>query len=913
MTFAAACRIALAVILGATGPVAAQQVETPGGGTLPRQFSTGPQSPGAPGQPLPKFELPPTLPSIPSGVAIIPPPEGQQGQRPQAPAPPLPTTTPLPPADVATPVVPPTIPPEAPNATPSAAQPSPSVAPSPVPSDARRPQPSSPAPASTQAPAAPPVTVQTSPLPPVVTPPAPGRPDVPATPSIPPSFPTYPMFSGIADGRSQLIRLTDMGRPDGIHLEGAAAEAGVTFSARQDEAFVSSRISLAFSYSNAVARDDGELLVFLNNEPVGSVALGKARGPKSRAEFTFSPALLATDNRLHFRFALKGSGANACKLARDRRVWVNIEPATFIYLGATRLPLADDLSVLPRPFADPKDPLPLVLPFVLPPDPGPAVLQAAGMAAAYFGLIAANRSATFPVQYDGLPASNAVVLVLGDDYPPGVAAIPGEGPRVAVVTNPSQVDSKLLLVIGADTKELQEAAATLAVAPARLSGGWSAAHELLPPERKAYDAPKWISSTRPVRLGELVGASALTGRLIVDSPRVSFRTAPDLFFGALSGGTMYLRIHRADDTWIDVGESRVIVDLNRKTVGEVPLEPKLKVLSRLKEWLFPSRADERVSQVLLPGYQLSSANRLDFRFELKAKQDADCDSLEWSDRTGIDPDSTIDLTRVAHFAAFPNLAFFANAGFPFTKYADLSDTAFVMSDKPSAEEAQVLLNLLGMMAGVTGIAATRYTVVDAQHAAAAADRHLVVIGLDSSQPLLREWAANNSVRVTSTSVAAAAGLTPLQRLLQPDDPRAPYYRGAALELARATLGKPYAYLSSFWSPLNADRLVVMIGATQPALLVELSKRLDGVDPSSNIQGDFYYFSEGKGEFYTSGRVKFVGRLPIWWQIQWLAGSFGLAAFILVICVIFIFAAAIERFAAHRAHRLLLGPAASWRR
>ena len=535
------------------------------------------------------------------------------------------------------------------------------------------------------------------------------------------------------------------------------------------------------------------------------------------------------------------------------------------------------------------------------------------MAAAYFGLIAQNRSATFPVQYGGLPASDAVVVVLADRYPPGVPAVPGQGPRVAVVTNPSQVDSKLLLIIGADKDELQAAAATLAVAPARLTGGWSVAREALLPERKAYDAPKWISVSRPVRLGELVGPSTLNGRRIVDSPHVWFRTAPDLFFGALSGGTMYLRIQRADDTWIDVGEFRVIVDLNRKNVGEVPLEPNLKVLSRLKEWLFPSRAEERVSQVLLPGYQLSSANRLDFRFELKAKPDADCDSLEWSDRTGIDPTSTIDLTRVAHFAAFPNLAFFANAGFPFTKYADLSDTAFVMTKKPTAEEVQVFLNLVGMMADATGLAATRYAVVDAEHVAGAADRNLIVIGLDLSQPLLKEWAPNNSVRVTSSSVTAAPGLTYLQRLLQPEDPRAPYYRGAALELARHTLGKPYAYLSSFWSPLNADRLVVMIGATQPAHLVELSKRLDGLDPNSNIQGDFYFFSEGKGEFYTSRHVKFVGGLPIWWEFQWLAGSFGLAAFICVICVIFVFAATIERFAAHRANRLLVGPATKWRR
>ena len=51
----------------------------------------------------------------------------------------------------------------------------------------------------------------------------------------------------------------------------------------------------------------------------------------------------------------------------------------------------------------------------------------------------------------------------GRSYPPGVAAIPGEGPRVAVVANPSQVDNKLLLIIGDNAAELQAAAATLAL------------------------------------------------------------------------------------------------------------------------------------------------------------------------------------------------------------------------------------------------------------------------------------------------------------------------------------------------------------------------------------------------------------------------------------------------------------------
>jgi cellulose synthase (UDP-forming) len=901
---AAVRRAAMVLALTIIAPAAAQQDLGPrtGGGSQPMTFFP-PQanSPAVqlsqPTQLTPKFELPSSLPSIPSGVAIIPPPDSQ-GPRLQAP---LPTTTPMPPADVATPIVPPTIPPSSNPPVPAGAQrPLPSQALPPV-APAPAAAPSAPPPVVTAPPASlPPVapTVTTTPVPP----PGPNRPDILPTPSSLPMA-SYPMFTGTADGRSQLIRLSDL-RSKALHLEGAAAEAGIVFTTRQDDAFVAARISLVFSYSNAVARDEGVLQVFLNNEPIGSVTLGKASGPKARAEFTFTPALLSTDNRLHFRFTLKGQGAKACTLDRNRAVWVNIEPATFVYLSTTRLPVADDLATLPRPFADPKDPLPLNLPFVLPPDPEPGVMQAAGMVAGYFGLVAGNKGATFPVQYTGLPAGSAVVLVAGGNYPPGVAAIPGEGPRVAVVANPSQVDSKLLLVIGDDAEQLQAAAGTLATATSRLSGGWSAAGEPLPPPRRPYDAPKWIPSDRPVRLGELVGGGTINGRRLLDTPKVSFRTAPDLFFGALSGGKMYVHIRRADDSWVDPGNSRVFVDLNQRTVGEIPLEPKLKVLSRLKEWLFPGNAEDRVSQVLLPGFQLASYNQLDFLFELRAKADADCEMLDWSDRTGIDPDSTIDLSRVAHFAAFPNLALFANAGFPFTRHADLATTAFVMPETSSPQEVQTLLNLLGMMADATGVPPTRYMVVDAAKVEQVADRDLIVIGLPSNQPLLTQWEAHNSVHITPTSVTAAPGLSFLQRQLQPTDPRAPYYRGAAPEFAKANLGKPYGYLSSFWSPLDGSRLVVMVAGTQPASLVDLSSQLGDPEKATNIQGDFYYLSGSKGEFYTSGIRKFVGGLPIWWRIQWLAGSFELAAFICLVCVILILAVAIERFSANRANRLL---------
>src|SRR5260370_1312258 len=128
---------------------------------------------------------------------------------------------------------------------------------------------------------------------------------------------TFPIVVGAADGRQQIIRLVDMGRPDGVHLEGTATEASVSFSTRQDDAFVGARISLLFSYSGAVGRDDGELSIYLNNELVGSVALGKNSGARARAEFPFNPALLTTDNRLTFKSALKCQGATTFPAARD--------------------------------------------------------------------------------------------------------------------------------------------------------------------------------------------------------------------------------------------------------------------------------------------------------------------------------------------------------------------------------------------------------------------------------------------------------------------------------------------------------------------------------------------------------------------------------------------------------------------
>jgi hypothetical protein len=148
----------------------------------------------------------------------------------------------------------------------------------------------------------------------------------------------YPILIGAADTGQQMIRLADMGRSDGVRLEGTSTEGSVLFSTRQDDTFTAARISLALSYSAAVGRDGGELSIYLNNEFLGSSAIGKNTGVKSHAEFSFNPAFLTTNNRLTIKFAVKGQGANACRVARDKTFWVKIDPASFVYMSSFRGP-----------------------------------------------------------------------------------------------------------------------------------------------------------------------------------------------------------------------------------------------------------------------------------------------------------------------------------------------------------------------------------------------------------------------------------------------------------------------------------------------------------------------------------------------------------------------------------------------
>ncbi len=87
--------------------------------------------------------------------------------------------------------------------------------------------------------------------------------------------------------------------------------------------------------------------------------------------------------------------------------------------------------------------------------------------------------------------------------------------------------------------------------------------------------------------------------------------------------------------------------------------------------------------VRVPPYYVFGQNQLQFYYDLRPVKIGECQDVLPNNvqEVPIDPGSmAIDLSKTERFTSLPNLAFFVNSGFPYTKMADLSDTAIVLPE-----------------------------------------------------------------------------------------------------------------------------------------------------------------------------------------------------------------------------------------
>lgn len=673
--------------------------------------------------------------------------------------------------------------------------------------------------------------------------------------------------TGAGDSRSVLLK--DIGAEQPVRLRGTDHQIDFPIAIRNDEVVTKARLKLRYAHSPALIFEWSHLTVLVNNEVVGNVQLKADTADGGEQVVDIDPRTLVGYSRLGLRAVMHYT--KECEDSAHSTLWSVIANESVLELELQRIPVANELALLPEPFFDPHDKRELVLPFVLPAEPTVDELQAAGMVASWFGALAEYRGSRFPAQLGRLPAKgNAVMIAMRPRVGTAVDLAKATGAQVAIADNPTDPNGKLLVVTGDDAATLLAAARALTMGTQALSGASASVREMAePPLRKAYDAPRWVPTDRVVQIGERTSPDQLQVRGQYPAAiRVPWDLPPDLFYWKSKGAKL------------DVGyrytptpgqKSTLDFDVNNQFARAVPLlmvDSPAPMSEEAKKKAGRPEVSKR-EKYYVPVYKFASDNELKWQYNFEIRKKGECEDVpEDNLRGSIDADSTVDLTSLPHYTYLPDLKLFMDGAFPFSKFADLAQTVAVLPTRPSAVEVGAFLNVMGHIGDATGFPATRLRVSDASTVkASGGDADLLVIGTPASQPLLAEWAEHMPVTTGSSG-------TQLQVIGAVERLRA-RFEGRDLEGARAhatrmivEAGKSLGSLMSFESPLSSKRTVVVLAAQDEARLLDLSDLLDDPERRHFVGGDLTLLNSKKVSYYDLAPQYAAGKLPFFLGIRW---------------------------------------------
>nr|WP_269435059.1 cellulose biosynthesis cyclic di-GMP-binding regulatory protein BcsB [Burkholderia savannae] len=655
--------------------------------------------------------------------------------------------------------------------------------------------------------------------------------------------------AGVADGRASQAQsqarsqarseahlpFSSLGAYDVLKFRGVDATRIVNAGVRLDRVVNAARLRLVYAYSPALVFAVSHLKVTVNGEAVATVPFAPERAGRTvTQDVPIDSRLLSDFNQIGLHLVAHYT-LDHCEDPNHSSLWADVSPSSELILDEEAMRLPNDLALLPVPFFDRRDNDRLTLPFVLPAAPDDATLRSAGVLASWFGALASYRHARFPLASAPPAGAHAVVVGIASALPAGLSLPAIDGPMLIVADNPSAADKKLLVVTGRTAAEVDEAVRALVLGKAALSGPWARIARVdAGPPRKPYDAPRWLPVTRPVAFRELAEQpDALEVRGSAPDPiRLNLRLPADLHSWSGAGVPLLLRYRYTAPTVPN--NSTLSVEINEQLVKSyrLPLASADDARGRLQLPLLSDPDARRTSAVDIPAFRVGSANQLQLRFNLDSQQTGWCSGVaSQPQRAAIDPDSTIDFSHFVHYAELPNLAYFANSGFPFTRYADLLQTAVVIADAPSPQEIEAFLAMLGHMGEWTGFPALRVALARERDAAGLVDKDLLVVDGGSSFPLLDRWRAALPVvfgaRPADGMVPAAFAVTERWRV---GDRRR---EGSALLEQRGALGA----LLGFELPGSRGRSVVALTATDAQRLGDLLDVFDKPGLVAQVQGD----------------------------------------------------------------------------
>jgi hypothetical protein len=569
---------------------------------------------------------------------------------------------------------------------------------------------------------------------------------------------------------------------------------------------------------------------------------------------------------------LIGHYTNQCEDPLHSSLWAKISNNSTLELTATPIALPNDLSILPLPFMDYRDSRRLNLPIVFATKPDSVVVEAAGAIASWLGALAAQRGAHFTALQGIIPATgHAVVLINGNTAGLNLNVPPIAGPSIALITNPGDPNGKLLLVMGRDAKELKTAANALALGNQTLSGPTaliSSLEKLTP--RQPYDAPNWLPSDRPVSFGELASAKAMNVSGYNPGPiRLNMRAPPDLFGWREKGVPVNLKYRYTPQPTL--ANSSLTININNLFLKSYVLLP-IERLGGGDTLLAKVQADDTLpmqGKFQIPLEMLQPQSQMQLRYMYDYIKQGECQDIIIDNvRGSIDTDSTLDISGFSHYKAMPDLSAFSESGFPFTRLADLSETAVVLPDAPTPQEYSSYLDVLGKMGASTGYPAVAVSVIQAADITSAIDKDLIVIATGTDQPLLKQWADAMPASLNGIRRFSISDIVFKVRDQISPDPQERIQR-ARLELLAQSIPSGGLF-SGFESPLKSSRSVVVIWGASPEALTDNTHALvGGEDLEQKISGSLAIVRGKKVDTLVADQTYFVGHLNPIKNIQWL--------------------------------------------
>ncbi len=656
-------------------------------------------------------------------------------------------------------------------------------------------------------------------------------------------------------------------RPDSIELRGVQTTAELNLGIRRDEVVVGAVLHLRLTYSPSLLQDLSHLRVSLNGQTLAALTLTKAdAGREVERAIALDPRYFSDYNQI--KFELIGHYSTECEDPQQSTLWASISRQSDLTLTVRTIELRDDLALLPAPFFDSRDNGRLVLPIVLPAAASRALVRAGGRAAGGVGVLADYRRARFPVRFDSLPAQHALVFATNASRPAALALPEVQAATVSIVDHPANSSIKLLVFQGKDEDQLRQAVEGLVLGTAVLTGNSATIAQVTYGRRAEYDAPRWVRTDRPVRIGELLdGPDQLQAHGVAPLPlSVNLRLPPDLFTWNKAGVPVDLHYRYTAPAARD--NSVLTVSINNQLLRSYRLPPETESGGGGK-FLVPllqSDGSRESRGLLIPAFQLASTNQMQFQFSMDFHREANCKQVFIDNtRESIDPDSSIDISGFPHYAALPNLALFANAGFPFTRYADLAETAIVLPEGADRAAIEELFFVLGRMGRQTGAAALAYRLIDTREALAAKDVDLLILSGARSNDLLEHWGKDLAL-VFGKLGRDYRQLGPAPNSMTGAAPTAEHEDGAAASVVVRAGGSLGAFMG-FESRVSGGRSVVALVGSDAAAADSLVAALDDEGKVASIRGELAIVRSDAIQSFQGGGRYYVGALS-WWQWLW---------------------------------------------